>query len=75
MTTLRARWENPDYTGVIAEVPLGHVPHPKIFQTTVVFLEFVFSRVHPGIFWAVYSPVTGTRQIAELASFFRRSVF
>src|ERR1700760_2949670 len=29
MTTLGARWEKPDYTGVIAEVPLGHVPHPK----------------------------------------------
>src|SRR5690242_7936900 len=33
MTTLRARWEKPDYTGVIAEVPLGHVPHSKISQT------------------------------------------
>jgi hypothetical protein len=32
MTTLGTRWENPDYTGVIAEVPLGHVPHPKKFQ-------------------------------------------
>ncbi len=30
MTTLGARWEKPDYTGVTAEVPLGHVPHPKI---------------------------------------------
>ena len=29
MTTLGARWEKPDYTGVIAEVPLGHVLHPK----------------------------------------------
>src|SRR5690242_13559823 len=32
MTTLRATWEKPDYTGVIAEVPLGHVPHPEISQ-------------------------------------------
>jgi hypothetical protein len=70
MTTLRARWEKPDYTGVIVEVPLGHVPHPKIFQTDCNFLKFVFSRVHPGIFWAVNSPVTGTRQFAELANLF-----
>jgi hypothetical protein len=28
MTTLRPRWEKPDYTGVTAEVPLGHVPNP-----------------------------------------------
>jgi len=28
IATLRPRWEKPDYTGVIAEVPLGHVPNP-----------------------------------------------
>ena len=28
MATLRTRWENPDYTGVIAEVPLPHVTNP-----------------------------------------------
>ena len=25
---LGARWEKPDYTGVTAEPPLGHVPNP-----------------------------------------------
>jgi hypothetical protein len=29
MTTLEPRWEKPDYTGVVAEVPLGHAPHLK----------------------------------------------
>jgi hypothetical protein len=28
MATLRTRWENPDYTGVIAEVPLRHAINP-----------------------------------------------
>src|SRR6202000_2131961 len=29
MTTLEPRWEKPDYTGVVAKVPLGHAPHLK----------------------------------------------
>jgi hypothetical protein len=41
MTTLRTRWEKPDYTGVIAEVPLWHVPHPEISQTDALFLRFL----------------------------------
>jgi hypothetical protein len=28
MATLRTRWENPDYTGVIAEVPIRDEVHP-----------------------------------------------
>jgi hypothetical protein len=42
MTTLRARWEKQDYTGVTAEVPLGHISHPKIFQNQPIlaFLSF-----------------------------------
>jgi hypothetical protein len=99
MTTLRARWEKPDYTGVTAEVPLGHIPHPKIFQKPTAFLlTFVF----PGIarlleyiscfawssyggndgsskngasrFFGQYSPpVSGTRQIPNLAHIFSRT--
>jgi hypothetical protein len=45
MTTLRARWEKPDYTGVTAEVPLGHIPHPKISQTQHILLTFVFPEI------------------------------
>jgi hypothetical protein len=41
MTTLRARWEKPDYTGVTAEVPIWHVPHPEISQTNALSLEFL----------------------------------
>src|ERR1051326_8613329 len=68
MTTLRTRWEKPDYTGVIAEVPLGHDPSPKNLSITRI-LTFIFFPGSPG-FWTVYSPVTGTIQIGELASFF-----
>jgi hypothetical protein len=45
MTTLRARWEKQDYTGVTAEVPLGHIPHPKISQTQHILLMFVFPEI------------------------------
>jgi hypothetical protein len=45
MTTLRARWEKPDYTGVTAEVPLGHIPHPKISPANTFFSRFSFRKL------------------------------
>ena len=112
MTTLRARWEKQDYTGVIAEVPLGHVPHPKIFKPTAFLLNVLFrysfcrcgswlsfpenaictmrktnapltGSLYDGVgflttglarlFWALFSPVSGTRQIPNLAQNFGES--
>src|SRR4051812_20984012 len=45
MTTLRTRWEKQDYTGVTAEVPLGHCAHPRISQTQHIPLTFVFPEL------------------------------
>src|ERR1041385_1144107 len=45
MTTLRTRWEKPDYTGVIAEVPLGHYPSPKKSLNHPHSHFYLFSRV------------------------------
>jgi hypothetical protein len=104
MTTLRTRWEKPDYTGVIAEVPLRHVPHlkspnqPRCFSSfdlpdiqrthrpSAEAFRFTTDATRPGpspsflvviadekrlaVFWTVYSPVSGTRQIGKLAKFF-----
>ena len=96
MTTLRTRWEKQDYTGVTAEVPLGHFLHPKISQTQHIPLTFVFPEIArllndvsrsgrssyggkswlsfengvlPTSFWAVFSSISGTHQIADLAIF------
>jgi hypothetical protein len=68
MTTLTARWEKPDYTGVTAEVPLGHIPHPKNRPND---LQFSQVCLFPGFtwFWAIYSPVIGTPRWRKLAEF------
>jgi hypothetical protein len=58
MTTLRARWEKPDYTGVTAEVPIWHVPHPEISQTNALSLEFL-------IFIPVFGPTGAVSFSAE----------
>src|SRR6185437_10799368 len=67
MTTLRARWEKPDYTGVTAEVPLGHIPHPKNLLTTAFTLLSLFQNP-PGL-WTVYSPVTERSKLMNLQVF------
>jgi hypothetical protein len=68
MTTLRARWEKPDYTGVTAEVPLWHISSLKNLPNHRI-PTFIFSGF-ARLFWTVYSPLTGTIQIDELATFF-----
>jgi hypothetical protein len=50
MTTLRARWEKPDYTGVTAEVPLWHIPHPKKSLKPPAFPLLSFFQGSPGFF-------------------------
>src|SRR6478609_4213525 len=68
MTTLRARWEKPDYTGVTAEVPLWHIPHPKKSLKPPAFPLLSFFRIHPA-FWTVYSPVNERSDSGNLQDF------